>query len=296
MHMLREPAPERVVRPLWGIGVQPLVRIAGIAAVGSLIGAVMLAPVQRRLIYFPSRVVEEVELLLPGAEEVSFDTEDGLTLEAWFLPGADGDGAVTVVVFNGNAGNRGGRVALAQAFASKGYGVLLFDYRGFGSNPGTPSEDGLLMDGQAAAAYLGARDDVDGDRLVYFGESLGAAVAIATARSRAPAAVVLRSPFTSLPDVASSHFPFLPTSLLLVDRYPNESTIGDLDIPVMIVAGSGDRTVPLEQSERVFDAANDPKRLVVLDGADHNDERLSSGQQMVDEVAAFIDAMLFPGS
>jgi hypothetical protein len=271
-------------------------KIAGIAAVGSLVGAVLLAPVQRRLLYFPSRVVQSVEVAFPGAEEVTFETDDGLQLEGWFMPSARGDGAATVIVFNGNGGNRGDRVALAQALTSQGYGVLLFDYRGYGANPGTPSEKGLLADGRAAVRYLESRNDVDDNRIVYFGESLGAAVAIATARTRPPAVLVLRSPFTSLPEVASVHFPFLPTSLLLVDRYPNEDTIRDIEVPVLVVAGTSDRTVPSDQSERVFDAAQEPKKFVALEGLDHNDARLGSGQQLVEEVSKFIESWMPPTS
>jgi fermentation-respiration switch protein FrsA (DUF1100 family) len=269
-----------------------LMRAAAFAVVvGSLVGVVSLVPLQRRLIYFPTQSIPDASVALPGVEDVRFDTDDGLTLDGWFTPGA-GDGAATVIVFNGNGGNRGGRIPLAHALASKGYGVLLFDYRGYGGNPGQPTEDGLLSDGRAAVAYLESRSDVDEAQIVYFGESLGAAIAVATALHRSPAVLVLRSPFTSLPDVASFHYPFLPASLLLADRYPNETTVGDIEAPILIVAGSGDGTVPFSQSERVFAAARDPKRLVIISGADHNDERLSFGAELVDEVAAFIESSI----
>jgi fermentation-respiration switch protein FrsA (DUF1100 family) len=232
--------------------------------------------------------------VLPGAEEVSFVTDDGLELEGWFLPSTPDESNVTVVVFNGNGGNRSDRGSLARGLASIGYGVFLFDYRGYGTNEGTPSEEGLESDGRAAVTYLKTRSDVDDKRIVYLGESLGAAIAIATAGQDPPAALMLRSPFTSLPDVASVHFPFLPTSLLLKDRYPNEEEIRTIDVPVLVIAGSEDRTVPLEQSERVFLAAANPIRMVVINGADHNDAQLSSGEQMLDAVAHFIDDTVPP--
>jgi fermentation-respiration switch protein FrsA (DUF1100 family) len=128
---------------------------------------------------------------------------------------------------------------------------------------------------------------------VYFGESLGAAVALGLVDHQEPAALVLRSPFTSLPDVASTHYPFLPTSLLLWDRYPNLETIRRIDAPVMIVAGSDDSIVPVEQSKKLFEASPGPKRLLVIDGADHNDFALTAGDQLVDEVAAFLDDVFF---
>jgi hypothetical protein len=273
-----------------------VVTIVAIAAgVGSLAAAVFFTPLQRRMTYFPSRTVAAADMVLPGSEDVTFVTEDGLELDGWFLRSAPDESSVTIVVFNGNGGNRGDRGSLARGLASNGYGVLLFDYRGYGTNEGTPSEEGLEADGRAAVAYLRTRSDVDCERIVYFGESLGAAVAIATARQNPPATLILRSPFTSLQDVASEHFPFLPTSLLLRDRYANEEQIRSVNVSVLVIAGSEDRTVPLEQSNRVFQAAQEPKRMVVIDGADHNDGELSSGDQMLDVVAKFIDHMVPSG-
>jgi fermentation-respiration switch protein FrsA (DUF1100 family) len=169
---------------------------------------------------------------------------------------------------------------------------MLFDYRGFGTNPGSPSEEGLAADGRAVVRYLENRSGVDPDRLVYLGESLGAAVAVATAEHRTPAVLALRSPFTSLPDVASVHYPFLPVSLLLWDEYPNVETIGRIAAPLLVIAGSADGTVPVQQSEDVYLAGAEPKKLVIIEGADHNDARLSSGVQFVDAVVAFIDDVM----
>ncbi len=251
---------------------------------------------QRRLIYFPSQDLSNVDLVLPGAESVTFRTEDGLTLAGWFVPATDGVDGVTVVVFNGNGGNRGGRAPIAKALSERGYGVLLFDYRGYADNPGRPSEDGLSADGSAAVGYLETRVDVDTERLVYFGESLGAAVAIGVAEHPPPAALVLRSPFTSLPDIASVHYPFLPISVLLWDRYSNLERIRRLEVPVLVIAGSADSVVPLAQSQRVYEAASEPKEIVVIGGADHNDFELTAGDQLMAAVVAFLDNVFFYGS
>ncbi|MEA2003119.1 MAG: alpha/beta hydrolase [Actinomycetota bacterium] len=247
---------------------------------------------QRRFIYFPSQVLPDVAAVLPGAAEVTFPTEDGLTLAAWLVPAAGHANGGTVVVFNGNAGNRGDRTPLAQALAERGYGVLLVDYRGYGENPGSPTEVGLLADARGAVAYLETRPDVDADRLAYFGESLGAAVAIGLAEQRPPAALVLRSPFVSLPEVGSVHYPFLPTSVLLWDRYPNLERIRGIEVPVIVVAGSADSIVPVAQSQRVYEAASEPKIFVMIAGADHNDFELTAGDELVAEVAAFLDTVI----
>lgn len=276
--------------------VRHAVTVIVIAALSTLLAVAALWVFQRGLIYFPSRDLPTLRVVMPGAESVAFQTEDGLTLAGWFLPGTDGGNRVTVVVFNGNAGNRGGRVPLAVALAGRGYGVLLFDYRGYGGNPGRPSEDGLFIDGAAAVTYLRTRDDVDMERLVYFGESLGAAIAIDVAGYRPPAVLVLRSPFTSLADVASMHYPFLPVSVLLKDRYENLQQIRLVEAPLLVIAGSADRTVPVDQSVQVYEAASEAKELVIIEGADHNDQELSAGVELVDEIVEFVDKVLLPGS
>ena len=250
---------------------------------------------QRRLIYLPTQAVPDAAAVLPGMEEVTYATEDGLSLAAWLVPAVVKERG-TVVVFNGNAGNRADRTPLAEALAGRGYAVLLVDYRGYGGNPGRPSEEGLAADARAAVAYLRTRSGFDSDRLAYFGESLGAAVALGLVEHQEPAALVLRSPFTSLPDIGSTHYPFLPTSLLLWDRYPNLETIRGVDVPVMIIAGTDDSIVPVGQSKKLFDASPGLKRFLVIDGADHNDFALTAGAQMVDEVVAFLDEVLPPGN
>ena len=266
-----------------------VVRVLAILALAALATLGLIWVSQRRLIYFPSQAIPEPVDVALGIEEVTYATEDGLTLSAWFLPGVGEERQGTVVVFNGNAGNRADRLPLGRALADRGYAVLLVDYRGYGGNPGSPSESGLAADARAAVAYLQSRSDVDTDRLTYFGESLGAAVALGLAEERPPAALVLRSPFTSLPDIGSVHYPWLPTSLLLWDRYPNLERISGIDVPVMITAGSDDTIVPVDQSRELFAAAAGPKRLIVIDGADHNDFDLTAGEQMVNEVVEFLN-------
>ncbi|HSJ70074.1 MAG TPA: alpha/beta hydrolase [Acidimicrobiia bacterium] len=242
---------------------------------------------QRRLIYLPASEVPPIGSVLPSGEDVVLVTDDGLDLDAWFVPAPVPSG-ITAVVLNGNAGNRSDRAQLARALTERGFHVLLVDYRGYGGNPGSPTEAGLASDARAAVAYLEDRDGVDPDRIVYFGESLGAAVAIGLAAERPPAALVLRSPFTSLADVASAHYPVLPMSLLLWDRYENLERIPGIESPVLVIAGSDDRIVPISQSTRVFEAAIGTKDLYIVEGADHNDAVLTSGDDMMDAVATFV--------
>jgi fermentation-respiration switch protein FrsA (DUF1100 family) len=227
--------------------------------------------------------------VLPGSQEVTLDTEDGIRLHAWFVPAPTAGRGPAVVVCNGNAGNRALRAPLAAALSRAGLSVLLFDYRGFGGNPGRPSEDGLAADARAAQAWLAARPEVDPRRLAYFGESLGAAVALRLAVERPPAALVLRSPFTSLTDVGRLHYPWLPVGLLLADRYPSADRAADLTVPVLVVAGERDRIVPAALSRRLYDAAAEPKRFVLVPEADHNDAALLDGRELVGETLRFLE-------
>ena len=270
--------------------------------------ALLLAPLgllwafQRRLIYLPSPgPVPPAAAVLPGAAEVSFPTADGLRLQGWFVPPApaaprsagSGDArpqepGPAVLVCNGNGGDRSMRAALAAGLSRMGLAVLLFDYRGYGGNPGAPTEEGLAADARAALAYLAGRPEVDPERVVYFGESLGAAVALRLATERPPAALVLRSPFASLAEVGRHHYPVVPVSLLLRDRYDSAALAARLAAPLLVVAGSRDRIVPVAHTRRLFAAAPQPKRLVVLDGADHNDPDLLAGPRLVGELRGFL--------
>ena len=261
---------------------------AGLVAALALLALVWLF--QRRLIYLPdTRHVQTAAALLAGAEDVAFDTADGLTLRGWFVPPREGAARATILVFNGNAGNRAYRTPLADALSRQGFAVLLFDYRGYGGNPGRPTESGLLADARAARAHLDSRGDVDPNRVVYFGESLGTGVAVALAVEMPPAALVLRSPFTSLTQVAKTHYPFLPVGLLLSDRFPSVERITELDGPLLVIAGDRDRIVPTALSRELYEAApHEGKRLLIVTGADHNDFELLAGATMIAEIARFL--------
>ncbi len=262
------------------------------AAVGviaaMLLSVLLLWVAQRSIIYVKDPSTPDLRSVGQGWEAVTLETSDGLTLGAWFRAPEDGQPLITV--FNGNAGNRGVRAELGQRLAASGFGVLLTDYRGYGGNPGRPSEEGLARDARAAVAF--AATQVPADAIVYMGESLGAAVAIELATEFPPAALILRSPFTSLVAVGQDQFPWVPVSLLLKDRYPSDERMGLIRVPTLVIAGDADSTVRFEQSRSIYELASEPKRLLVIEGADHNDHALTSGTGMVDEIAAFLDSVM----
>lgn len=258
------------------------------AVAAALAGLVVLLGwwFQDRLIYLPSgRAGTPEEVALPGAAEVEVHTEDGLTLTAWFVRARRRFPSGAVLVLPGNAGNRSLRAPLAAALADEGFDVLLVDYRGYGGNPGRPSQDGLLADARAARAVL--LDESRVEQVAYFGESLGAGVATALAVEEPPDALVLRSPFTSLEDIARVHYGWLPVGVLLRDRFEVEEQVGEYDGPVLVIAGARDSIVPPQQSRRVAEEAPQ-SQYVEIAGADHNDAALLAGADVVDAVVAFL--------
>jgi uncharacterized protein len=241
---------------------------------------------QRQLIYLPTAA----EPAPPRhVEEVTLPTDDGLELSAWYLTPEE-QPLATVMVLPGNAGDRSLRLPLADGLVARGHAVLLVDYRGYGGNPGSPDEAGLHRDALAARQHLLARDDVDADRLVYLGESLGSGVAAALAAEHPPAALVLRSPFGELADVGRAHYPILPVRLLLWDRFETRQHLADHDGPVLVVAGGADAIVPTELSVEVARAVDADYRE--LDGVDHNDRELLDGEDYLDAVDEFLHARL----
>ena len=261
------------------------VRMFAVLLIAFAVALALLWAGQRSLMYLPlGTVVPPADAGVPAAEAFNVSTSDGLSLGAWFLPSRSEPARATVIVFNGNAGNRSYRAPLGIALADAGFQVCLFDYRGYGGNPGSPSEAGLLSDARAIHAAVAARADVDARRIILFGESLGTGVAVILAAEVKPMAVVLRSPFTSMADVAAHHYRLLPVRRLLWDRFDSLSRVGALACPVAVVAGDRDRVVPFALSRRLYDAIPGAKTFVTVAGSDHNDSELNAGPRVLEAV------------
>lgn len=264
-------------------------RVALVVAAVAVLVLALVWGLQRRFIYFPdSTPVPSAGQVLPGAEDVELRTADGLTLGAWFVPAREPRRDVTVLVANGNGGNRAVRAPLAEALAERGMDVLLFDYRGYGGNPGRPSEDGLALDARAARAYLD-EEGVPADRVLYFGESLGTAVVTELATEHPPAGMLLRSPFVDLASMAGVHYPWLPVRSILQDRFPLVEHLADVEAPVTVLYGTADDIVPPEQSRDVADAAPNLLRSVEVEGVGHNDRAMLDGPDLMEAVVELAD-------
>lgn len=257
-----------------------------VAAVVSAFVVVVLGLVwfgQRSLIYLPDRSTPPAAAdVLPGGQDVTLTTSDGVALGAWYLP-PTGTCTAAVLVAPGNGGNRAGRVGLAEAINERGPGVLVLDYRGYGGNEGSPSARGLALDVRAGRDFLLEDAGVPPGELVYLGESLGTGVVSELAAAHPPAALVLRSPFTSLSDMARALYGVTPGPLLR-DRYPVQEHMRSIEAPVAVVLGTEDSVVPADQSRDVAQAARAagvPVVEVEIPGAGHNDAVLVQGPRLI---------------
>lgn len=263
--------------------------LAGLVVVSVLLAAVWF--LQTRLVYLPDRAgVPAASAVLPDARDVTVRTADDLALDAWFVPAEEPARDVAVLVAHGNAGNRAGRAPLAKALTAEGLSVLLLDYRGYGGNPGTPSEDGLLRDVRAAQGWL-VDEGFAVDHIVCFGESVGAAFAAALASEGGCGGLVLRSPFESLAAVAAVHYPFVP-SFLLREELAVAEQVREVSAPTTVVYGTADSIVPPEQSRAVARAAANLHAEIAVEGAEHNDAVLLSGDPVVAAVVDLVDLVL----
>lgn len=213
-------------------------RLAVFIATAYLVSVAILWAFQARFIY-PAPQARAP--LTPGYEEIALDTADGLRLRAFYREASEG--RPTVLYFHGNGGTLAGASVSNGALAEAGIGVLLLEYRGYGGNPGTPSEEGFYRDGEAAVAWLGKKG-LGPEQLVFIGNSIGAGVATEMALRHDPAGLILVAPFTSLPDAAQTNLWWMPARLLLSENYDNAAKISRLNMPVLVQHGTADDLVP----------------------------------------------------
>ena len=232
--------------------------LAGVAAIYVAL-LILLFVAQRSILYVPNTQAPSVaEVGAEGVmEAVETRSADGLHLLAWYRPPPAG-AAPVLVYFHGNAGHIGHRAERVRPYADAGFGVLLVEYRGYGGNPGRPTEDGLYADGRAAVDFL-EKQRVAPERMVFYGESLGTAVAVQMALEYACAALVLEAPFTSVAAVAQSRYWMFPVRYLVLDKFDSLAKVGKVRCPLFVMHGEVDGVIPIRYGRQLFDAAPEPK-------------------------------------
>ncbi|MGB0696364.1 MAG: alpha/beta hydrolase [Rhodospirillaceae bacterium] len=268
------------------------VRILSVALLAWLFIATYLYIFQRSILYVPGPVAPPPSQTQASmADAVTLKTADGLELLAWWLAPPE-DAAKVVVYFHGNAGNLQDREVRVPMLQEAGFGALMVEWRGFGGNPGAPSQEGLLEDGRAALAFLEARG-IGPDRWVIYGESLGSGVSFLLMAERlqqglpGPALIVTEGAFTSAVDVAAKRYPFLPVRPLMKDHWNSMAALPALSsVPLLVLHGQQDHIISPAMGRALLEAYPGPKRGHFPQEAKHVDLFMHGAvKQMVDFLA-----------
>ena len=255
--------------------------------------ACVIAAFERNLIYYPTReLVGSPRDINLDYDSVTFPASDGVALHGWWVPAVAG--RAVLLFFHGNAGNISDRLESIRIFNELGLTVFIIDYRGYGRSHGKPSERGTYRDAEGAWRYLVEVRGVDPERLVIFGRSLGAGVATRLAVEHPPAALILESAFTSLPDMARSIFPMLsvlPSRLLVRTRYDSLARMPMIRCPVLIAHSRDDEIIPYDHAKRLLAAAREPKQHLEMRFG-HNDGFVLTGSSYAGGIDEFLSAHL----
>jgi hypothetical protein len=248
-----------------GQGENNMLKFIGWAVVGylSLIGVLYVT--QRAQMYFPDRSMPD--RVPDGAKVITTTTDDGLTLTHWFIPPASPDDPI-ILFFHGNAGHRGDRWEKTGPLRRAGFGLIIVDYRGYGGNPGKPTEEGLYQDGRSVIDWV--RNNQPDHNYVLYGASLGSAVAVKMGMEQSDElAVVLEAPMTSALDIAEDQFWFVPVKHMMKDQFRSDQRIDKINSPLLIIHGMEDTTIPIEYGMRLFEMADQPKESFWMPSAGH---------------------------
>lgn len=248
---------------------------------------------QSRLLYLPNLPSRDIaatpDMVGLSYERVHILTEDGVSLDGWFIPVRQARGVL--LFFHGNAGNISHRLDSLKIFNHLGLATLIFDYRGYGRSTGTPSEQGTYRDATAAWRYLTEERGVAPERIVLFGRSLGAAIAVHLATEQTPKALIIESGFTSVPDLAAEVYPIFPARKLARFRYSTETFLTSVSCPTLIIHSRDDEIVPFAHGRRLYAVASEPKQFLEIRGG-HNDGFVVSGDDYANGLDAFLKAHL----
>ncbi len=258
---------------------------------------------ERRSLFFPMKEMTETPARRSGQpdfglaggpaainlpyEDVYFKTQDGVTLNGWFIPK---EGARYTLLFcHGNAGNISHRLSKIEMLHHLGINIFIFDYRGYGKSAGRPSEKGLYRDADAAYGYLIETKGISKENIIAYGESLGGAVAVELASHKELKALIVEEAFTSVADVAKTIYPFLPKGVLS-SKFDSVSKIKDIRAPKLIIHSRDDEIIPFRMGKMLFDAAAQPKEFAIIHGS-HNTAYVDSGDEYLSIVKKFVDSL-----
>jgi fermentation-respiration switch protein FrsA (DUF1100 family) len=243
-----------------------------ITLLGTYVGiALVLMFFENALVYHPTPATVDWEPpASPDVRDVMLTMTGGGEIHSWWLPCPDSSGAL--LYLHGNAGNLSHRgPTILELRNALRLSVLIIDYPGFGKSPGVPSEEGCYRAGDAAYDWLTGEQKIDPRQVVLFGKSLGGGVATDLASRKEHRALALVKTYTTLPDVGSSIYPWLPVRLMMRNRFDSLSRIAACRRPVFVAHGTADEVIPFALGKRLYEAANEPKEFLAMPGHMHND-------------------------
>lgn len=224
-----------------------------------------------RSIFFPTREISETPQVLNLAyDDIILKTEDGIELNAWFIPAPskEAKSQLTVLFCHGNGGNISHRLDKIAMFCGLGFSVFIYDYRGYGKSEGRASEQGMYRDARAAYQYLVKQEAIAPDAIIVYGESLGAAAAVDLAAQAKVGSLILEGAFSSAKDMAKELYPFLP-SFVIQSKLDSLSKMNAVSCPVLFIHSQDDEIVPIELARKLYNVAREPKTFLAIEG-DHN--------------------------
>ncbi len=259
-------------------------RILWTSVLAYLVVVAAMYLLQRDLLYLPEKSdsLQLAQYNLTG-EDLRLTSEDGVTIQAWYMPPRDG--YPTIVYFHGNAGNLGNRAKRFEGLHNNGFGVMALSYRGYGESSGTPTEDGIYADARSVISYLRNSRHTAFKDMILYGESLGSGVAVQMAMEFPVRMVVLESPYTSVTARAAEIYPWLPVKWMLRDNFASDRKISAINAPLLIIHGGKDQVIPIHHGRELLMAAKEPKKGVFYENGGHANFDIKI---IIKEISAFL--------
>ncbi len=243
--------------------------IVGTFVLGIAVLALLVRWIEPRFAFYPTRGETETpaDYGVPF-EAITVDTGEGDRLHAWMMRASRP--RANVVYFHGNGGSLSNWAPILTAIVQHGYSVFAFDYRGYGLSTGRPTERGLYHD-VGAIVNRAWREGAEGVPTIYWGRSLGGAIAAYAATVRAPDGIILESAFPTGRAAVRDSTPLVILSLLASYRFPTADFANRAKRPVLVMHGNRDSVIPFALGQELFEKLTVPKQFVVIEGGDHND-------------------------
>lgn len=256
-----------------------------LAALGGCSSLNPIGSLEKKALYYPTPQMQATPQRIGlSYEDVYITTQDRVRLNGWFIKNPNAK--YTLIFFHGNAGNISHRLDKIAVFYKTGLNIFIIDYRGYGKSEGNPSEQGLYSDALAAYDYLDQRTDIDTNKLIAYGESLGGAVAVDLATKRKMAGLIVDSSFTSVPEMAQAKSVWVP-GFLISTKMDSLSKIKRVNVPKLFIHSPNDEIIPYSMGEKLYNAAPAPKGFLKIKGS-HNEGFLMSRELFAQGVVKFL--------